>query len=221
MHKIISFSLWGANPKYTVGAIRNAELLSKIYPGWKARFYIGSSVPSQIIYSLEDFNDVEIIEKQDTGNWTSMFWRFEAAYDSDVDVVIFRDTDSRLNTREKAAVDEWLTGDKNFHIMRDHPYHKFPILGGMWGLKKNNKYNIKKMLEDFQKNRIKDAYGTDYNFLGNELYPLIKEDSCVHDEFIDKKSFPTQRNNLQFVGQVFDENENTVKEHLEVLKLAL
>ena len=65
---------------------------------------------------MEDFKDVEIVEKQDVGNWTSMFWRFEAAYDSDADVVIFRDADSRLNMREKAAVDQWLVSDKNFHI---------------------------------------------------------------------------------------------------------
>ena len=29
--KIISFSLWGQDPKYTIGAIRNAELAREIY----------------------------------------------------------------------------------------------------------------------------------------------------------------------------------------------
>ena len=219
--KTIAFSLWGANPKYTVGAIRNAELSAKFYQDWKLKYYVGSSVPNQIIYSLEDFDNVEIIEKKDLGNWTSMFWRFEAAYDDSSEAVIFRDTDSRLSSREEEAVKEWLASDKNFHIMRDHPYHKFPILGGMWGLKKNKKYDIENMLKSFIKNQASDRYGTDYEFLGNVLFPLIKEDVFMHDEFFGGKSFPMQRNGLEFVGKVFDENENTVEEHVEALKETL
>jgi hypothetical protein len=29
----IAFSLWGENPKYLVGAVRNAELAPLLYPG--------------------------------------------------------------------------------------------------------------------------------------------------------------------------------------------
>ena len=32
MKKVISFSLWGKNPTYTIGAIKNAELASQFYP---------------------------------------------------------------------------------------------------------------------------------------------------------------------------------------------
>ena len=53
MKKIISFSLWGSNPKYTIGAIRNAELTPIIYPGWVSRFYCGLSVPINIINKLK------------------------------------------------------------------------------------------------------------------------------------------------------------------------
>lgn len=31
----VSFSLWGDNPIYNVGIIKNAELMETIYPGWK------------------------------------------------------------------------------------------------------------------------------------------------------------------------------------------
>jgi len=37
MKKIISFSLWGDNPIYTQGAIRNAELAKEVYPDWVCR----------------------------------------------------------------------------------------------------------------------------------------------------------------------------------------
>ena len=31
--RVIAFSLWGDQPIYTVGALKNAELAPKIYPG--------------------------------------------------------------------------------------------------------------------------------------------------------------------------------------------
>lgn len=202
---IISFSLWGNIPKYTIGAIKNAELAQKIYSDWICRFYIDNTVPDEIINSLRSLSNTEIIDKKIPGNWTSMFWRFESSYDKNAKLVIFRDTDSRLSFREKNAVDEWIKSDKTFHIMRDHPYHNFPILGGMWGYKNNNKYPMQILLESFNKTN---NYGTDYRFLAEELYPLIGYDKLVHDEFFDKKPFPTARDNKEFVGDVFDENDN-------------
>lgn len=48
-----------------------------------------------------------------------------------VDTFMSRDADSRIIPREEAAVREWLTTDRIFHVMRDHPYHCTPILGGI------------------------------------------------------------------------------------------
>lgn len=212
--KIISFSLWGKNPKYTIGAIRNAELANKIYPGWFCKFFIGQSVPSEIIKELSQFPYCILEFKNSIGDWTSMFWRFETCYDPNIQISIFRDTDSRLSMREKYAIDEWLESDKTFHIMRDHPYHKFPILGGMWGYKNNYKYNMKTLLENFKSSS---RYGIDYEFLGNILYPIIGEDKLVHDEFFENKSFPTTRIGSEFVGDVFDENDNRHPEYYKYI----
>ncbi len=38
--KIISMSLYGGDPKYTYGALRNAQLQPVIFPGWTLRIYI-------------------------------------------------------------------------------------------------------------------------------------------------------------------------------------
>ena len=43
----------------------------------------------------------------------------------------------------------------------------------------------------------------------------------VHDEFFDNQPFPTPRHGYEFVGQVFDESDRTVREHVEALKKAL
>jgi len=204
MNKVISYSLWGEDEKYTIGALRNAELAKSIYPDWKCIFYIGKTVPKNIVKKLKSYNNTETIETDQDDSWANMFWRFKTCYQKDIDVSIFRDTDSRLSLREKAAVDDWLFSDKTFHIMRDHPFHNFPILGGMWGYKKNNKYPMENLLKNF---KVKNLYGTDYDFLGNVLYPIIKNDKLVHDEFFDNKPFPIARQNKEFVGDVFDRND--------------
>jgi hypothetical protein len=212
--KLITFSLWGDNLKYTVGAIRNAELAPKIYPGWTCRYYIGQSTPDPIKWQLETFDHVEIVEMPTPGDWTGMFWRFYAAGEEDVEVMISRDTDCRLGNREKAAVDEWLKSDKGFHIMRDHPYHKFPVLGGMWGAKKDAIPNMKELIESWNQ---QDRYGTDYEFFAHAILPLVDNNTLIHDEFFGGSPFPAKRNNLEFVGEVFDENDHTVVEHSNAL----
>ena len=214
MNNVISFSLWGDNPKYCVGAIRNAELSLKIYPGWRCRFYVADSVPKIYISQLQSFDHVDIFNKG-CGDWKSMFWRHDTCWDDMVDISIFRDTDCRLSLREKCAVDEWLNGDKTFHIMRDHPFHGFHILGGMWGYKKNSKYNLK---ESFSQFGPKDHYGTDYVFFKQILFPLIGKDKITHDEFFEKKPFPTTRHNQEFVGEIYDENDDRHPEHYLYIK---
>lgn len=49
-----------------------------------------------------------------------------------VELLLSRDLDSRINEREVAAVSEFLASEKHFHVMRDHPAHSAPIMGGLW-----------------------------------------------------------------------------------------
>jgi len=214
MKKIIAFSLWGNNPKYTIGALYNAELTTEIYPGWVARFYIGQSTSANVSRKLEKLGS-EIVLMNEPGDWKGMFWRFYPAGEEGVEVMLSRDADSRLNLREKAAVDEWLASDKDFHIMRDHPAHDAPIMGGMWGARGTILKDIKKMIDEYQKG---DFWQVDQNFLREKIYPLIKDKSFVHDEFFEKKPFPTERQNKEFVGDVFDENNIRHSEYWKAIK---
>ena len=226
MKRVIAFSLWGSDPKYTVGAIKNADLARDIYPEWICRFYVGKSTPDDIIDSLVQKKNTEVFIMNEGGDWTGMFWRFYPASDFDVMIMISRDTDSRLNRREKAAVDEWLESDKGFHIMRDHPFHAFPVLGGMWGAKRGCLPRMKQLIEEWDQ---QDAYGTDYDFFANAVVPLLQNNVMVHDEFFREEhplvafqgchpaDFPIQRKGLEFVGEVYDHNEQTVPEHSDAL----
>ena len=210
MKKLICFSLWGDNPTYTVGAIKNADLAKKHYPGWICRYYIADCVPKDIVDEILSRDNTEIMY-MGKGDWTAMFWRFLPASHSDCEMMLSRDTDSRLNSREAAAVNEWLDSGKAFHIMRDHPAHETEILGGMWGVRGDILANMEDMIKD-------SGLEVDQNFLRNDVYPLIKNDCCVHDEYFERKPFPTKRKPGLFVGQAFDEyNKKLNPEHGDML----
>jgi|10_taG_2_1085330.scaffolds.fasta_scaffold00844_15 hypothetical protein len=215
MKKVISFSLWGNGPIYCVGAIKNADLALDIYPGWTCRYHIGRSTPQHYIEDLKNRKNVEIVLRKEEGNWEGMFWRFLDASDLSVDIMISRDADSRLDEREALAVREWLNSDKKFHIMRDHPYHQTQILGGMWGVKNPYLADMKHLIKNYTKGNY---WQIDQNFLRDIIYPIIKNNCMVHDEFFEKNPFPIKRKTGEFVGQAFDENDKRLHpEHSKML----
>jgi len=198
--KVICFSLWGNDPKYTLGALQNASLAKLVYPDWKCRFYIGKSTSNIISDMLEEFDNVQVIRMPEDGDWTGMFWRFLAASDPHVSVMLSRDCDSRLWFREKTAVDEWLASDKDFHIMRDNSQHTAPIMGGMWGVRGDLLSDLKQKIEKFTKGNF---WQVDQNFLAEEVYPRIADHVFVHDPFFERRPFPSSRDENHFVGQSY------------------
>jgi len=227
--KIISFSLWGNDPKYCIGAVRNAELAADIYPGWRCVFQLDALVPIAIWDALESMPHVDVIRRIDPqtngmakGDWRGMFWRFEYVNARLVDVMISRDCDSRLSYREAAAVQDWLDSGKGFHIMRDHPWHGSQMLGGMWGARSGALPEFNELMAQWNQ---EDRWQTDQDFLNKEIYPRVVNDTRVHASFLRMEGhatdFPVPRNGTEFVGQVFDENEATVPEHLQALAKAL
>lgn len=206
MKKVISFCLWGDNPKYTIGAIKNAELAPFIYTGWEVWFYIAKSVPAEIVNELEKTS--QVIHKLSDGNPDAMSWRFAPMSDPSVDVFISRDTDSRLNYRERQAVEEWLESDKSLHIMRDHAYHGTPILGGMWGFKGTSHTNIDDSYQTFIDQRKSMEWFDTETFLKHYIYANYQYDCVVHDEFFTNSPFPTIREGKEYVGAPYDANNN-------------
>jgi len=225
---VISYSLWGDSPKYWEGAFRNIEINNKLLPDFKSRFYIDNKCNESHVDKLKEY-DVETIMVDSKNSWHGMFWRFYAICDSDVDIFLSRDTDSRIGNREVAALNEWLESDKDFHIMRDHPYHTVPILGGMWGCRNGMLRNINQLIETWSghthtKGNWREVQTAgDQNFLGEVVYPLVFNNSMEHSEFNlrfggEIRPFPTIRNNYEFVGDVFDENNERHPEYWKIIK---
>ena len=62
--KVVSFSLFGSNPLYCVGAIRNSELMSEIFPEWEMWVYHDDTVEKGVLQKLQN-NNVKLIKSQD------------------------------------------------------------------------------------------------------------------------------------------------------------
>jgi len=176
MKKIISFSLYGNDLKYTYGALCNAELAKIIYPEWICRFYCGNSVPTDIIKKLSEYDNVEIIMMNEDNVMSYMTWRFLAYDDDDVEVVLSRDSDSRLSFREKKLVDIFMSSDFLFHDIRDHVLH-MSIMGGTWGMKKGAIPSISNLLKS---SYVGMSYGSDQGFMSVVVGPIVYDKTLQH-----------------------------------------
>lgn len=206
--KIISFALYGDDPKYYLGAEKNIIEAQEIYPDWICRFYCKKDVPN--LEKLKNNKNVEIVLIEDDETIPPVYLRFLVADDPNVDVFMIRDCDSIVNYREQAAVKEWLNSDKILHLMHDHERHFWPVMAGMWGLKNQFKLNMKDTIKKYisEKNKSNYIWGDDQHFLGDYILPLLKDSVMDHNSTYIKwpysKDFP-QHEKIKygkFVGDV-------------------
>ncbi len=208
MKKVISFSLYGTEPKYIFGAIKNAKLAREIFPHWVTVFYVSKEIPDHLLAELETNAD-EIILMPEPRNSTGMFWRFIEAGNLANSRVIFRDTDSRLSKRDARAVEEWEISGKSLHIIRDHPMHNAPLLGGLWGVIPASLKNFSASLQSY---KPLGYYGEDQEFLWKNIYYPLRHSRFVHDEFflreIRRNTIEIPRSENEYLGESFDEVDN-------------
>lgn len=216
--KLISFSIYGSNPKYANAAILNSELAKEIYPGWKCRFYVDETVPKDLIEFLSKDDNNEVWEMPKAPGHLGAFWRFNPLDDRNVERFIVRDTDSRLNPREADAVNEWIESGKPFHLMRDNVQHDpVPICAGMWGATTEFRPNFSKLHKEWLSGNQHRAFGhprgqyfyMDQLFLAEKIWPLVINKHIAHVSYNskwpgDKRPFRVANPDGSFVGQDFD-----------------
>jgi hypothetical protein len=191
---IISFSLFGALPLYTEGAVLNARAAAFLYPGWTCRFYVDDSVPRPVTRALAQAGaqvmTVGGLPREPYGT----LWRFLVADDASVDRFVLRDADSLLNTRERVAVDEWLASGRHFHVMRDHYDHSELVLAGMWGgVRGALPPMVPAIRAWFASPRQVLGRTADQEFLREVLWPTIAQSVLTHDSqfaFAEARDFP-------------------------------
>ena len=213
---VISFSLYGSSDRYTDGALANARLASKIYPGWEVHFYHDATVPQQTLNELASFDYVKLF---DVGSDAAMpnprAWRFIVALNETITgAYILRDVDSRLNIRERLAVDEWLDSNFTFHVMHDHPGHcGKPIQAGMWGGRAVVPEMRLVLFPEVNATSSLLNHWDDANRLEEFVWPVVRQDVLHHDSFccgkfdetIKSRRFPVARKKGtgEHVGSVY------------------
>jgi hypothetical protein len=220
MKKVISFSLWGDNPKYVVGALENIKLQKELFPTWESRIYCHEWIKTNYLQKLKQSGAEIILKDEEPVNKhmdaPGMFWRFEVLKDPDIERCMVRDTDGRLSIREKICLKDWERSGKEFHIIRDHPMHGTRIMGGMWGSTKDfiARINYDDLLNQFNKLEYNNMYATDQEFLARMIYPLVKDSACIHDDWMrypdekDVRKIPHFRDGKHFIGEPIEIDEN-------------
>lgn len=212
----ISFSLFGTDPIYLTGALRNAELVKTVYPGWKCVFYVDKKTFS--VHAKKLLAQGAEICEGDSGIANQMFWRFLISDRPDCTRFLIRDTDSRLSEREANAVAEWVNSPYKFHSLRDHPAHTLPLGGGLWG---GVGGTFSHMRDAIIKSGLANAtyerqgqYGQDQTFLSTHVWPVAKKsclahDSCNRQLYPDARPFPDGcfYSQPRFVGEIVGEAE--------------
>jgi len=217
MKKVISFCLYGNKPIYIVGMSENLLLANTIFHDWEVRIYYNKSVHKHYIDELKDqgANTIfcENIDEDNLFNWEGMFWRMFPFNENDVDIWISRDADSRLSTREKNLIDEWINSNKTLHTIRDHKCHFNNIMGGMFGInnklyrKKYESINIKQFIKDNQEKYKDKTYNIDQLFLNDKIWNILKNDHLAHISNGGKRTFESDieiKSDPYYIGKKYN-----------------
>ena len=241
--KVISYSLFGELESienktrgYFDGIENNLKIILKLYPGWTVRLYheydVGSSTLAKLCkiackYSIFDLCNVKKIPFfRNIENVTKILplnWRFFPTMDPQVTLFASRDLDSRICEREVLAVKEWLElSDRAIHVMRDHPRHDVPMLGGLWDTRLNSKTLRefwkevwKRILNDPLTYSARNKHGNDQVILDKYVWePFGRYNSFQHDAYNCEKfkgsiAWPTKRKQgpNNFVASVYANNK--------------
>jgi hypothetical protein len=211
MNKRISFSLFGDDPKYYIGAEKNTILNKKLLPDWETIiYYHPEKTKMDPIKHLSNLG-AKVIDVSNiiVGGKNSIefpfFWRFldflEDGYS------ISRDLDSRVSDREVEYINRWLNGNCNFSIIRDHPWHA-PVPSGLFGIKNRIESFVIHFNNFISSSDLK--WGSDQEILWEYIQNVPSEDICYCG--FDKPNTYIPRDDKEFfIGIQLDENDQPTK----------
>ena len=212
--RVLSFSLYGDNPIYTIGCVKNAILHKSIFKKFEMWVYHNNTVPKNILDELVELG-VKLINTNEDNGFFGSLWRFRPISEKGVEYFISRDCDSRISFRDEIGVNEWIESNKNFHILREHPYgHGWLMNAGMWGGKGGSIENINELIINYllNNNRSFDK-SIDQCFLRDVIHPIAKNSLFLHDEYFNYEGIGVKIkrdraiDDFAFIGESIDEND--------------
>lgn len=164
-HGCFSFCLFGEySDKYYKGLAENVTLIREHFPLWDIHVYAApEAVP--FVRTL----DVLCIETGRGGRVNTLL-RFESVLNASYDIVCVRDTDSRIHVRDRWCIRTFLESPYSLYTIRDHPWHRYKIMCGLWGIKRGRPVFTRSELMGYC-DSIVPEYTSDSKFL-NTYLPL-------------------------------------------------
>jgi hypothetical protein len=180
MKKVISTSLFNrshsAYHRYAMGAPANARFMLNAMPDWKFRMYYDCTAPMDIVQSVADMPNTEVIEMPEGKGREGCFWRF-LAFD-DCDIAVCRDLDFRIQENDVIAINDWLTTDYLVHYVwvahdrllawtrKNRRYYMAGCVAA-----RNLPFKVKDLIRNYPSEL--GEFGADEYFLGEHFMPEI------------------------------------------------
>jgi hypothetical protein len=179
--------VYGSSTEYWLGAVDNARLVREhwVPEGWRLRIYHDDQLPDVALQAIRALGAETILMPQrKVPDHSGNLWRFRPLVtDPKLTRLIVRDSDARMSERDLAAVKEWIGSDKPFHVMRDHGFHTWPIMAGMWGTV-GGLLNATLMAEPLGISPPRVGYfGDDQTAMMKVVWPNVAKYTLAHDSY--------------------------------------
>jgi hypothetical protein len=171
----------------------------------KMTFFV--KAPSQLLkkYFYDRFINVKDVKVGSTDAIKfPYFWRFLSFFEDTPSIV--RDLDSRFSDREVSYINSWLNNDKDYFIIRDHPWHS-PVPAGLFGIKRKIQPFEDHMIEFVANNSL--SWGADQDILHLYMEKINKE-SIFYCGFDDATNYIPRDDKNFFIGMQIDENNQPI-----------
>jgi hypothetical protein len=213
--KVFTYCIYGSNPKYCEGLVRNLEQIESLFPDFSVIVIAGSNVPEDYITKYKSFKNVKLSQYK-INDHRLMCYRFFAIDDPDITMMFVRDADSRITERDIWCINQFMTDSHSIFTIRDHPHHRPLLMGGLWGMKKMPGFSIKQLYSVFLKlyNGNLNMYDVDQQFIAEFIYKPFRKHIVVYTtnfiypgENIVQIELP-RRDKYDFCGNVIDYDQS-------------
>lgn len=193
--------------------LANLRLAKQLYPDWRVWVY-QRGLEKPFLKRLEEAGAT----LKDFPCENGMMARFFAIDAPEVDRMLVKDADSRIGQREIAPVQAWEHSGLPFHVIRDHPHHVQPMIGGHFGCTRAGlaATSMRELAKDFAPSgwagSREEIYNTDQVFLAEKVWPLARQRGCLAFDFCNRhlhpesRPFPAVVGDWRFVVERFDED---------------
>jgi hypothetical protein len=209
--KYISFSLFGSDLKYYIGAEKNVLLNNQLLPDWETViYYHPNNFRDEYLKKLKDRGAIMVdVSNVIIGGKSSehfpFFWRFLSFLNDGM--TLSRDLDSRLSNREVEYIRQWEKSREDYFIIRDHPWHS-PYPSGLFGVSRKISEFETNFHDYISSNEL--VWGADQDIL--EKYMVDKKTEDILYFGYDKTETYIPRDDEDFfIGMQLDEFDNPTK----------